>query len=332
MVTSLTIKNSLPKVLKEIDIPGLGKRFQGKVRDVYTVGEQRITITTDRQSAFDVILGHIPFKGAVLNQLAAFWFDKTRPIVANHMISVPDPNVLVSQNLEGIPIEMIVRGYMSGVTKTSIWYSYQQGERLIYGIKFPDGMVKNEQLPQPVITPTTHGGGKGGHDERLTRKEIVAMKLKLPSGRVITPKLYQQMEEAALALFDFGSKLCKRKGLILVDTKYEFGLDQKGRLTLMDEIHTPDSSRFWKADSYKERIKKGLEPENFDKEFLRLWYADKGYRGDGKPPKMSDQLIIDLAKRYISVYEKITGKTFKAFKYPIEERIIQAVTKLYSAL
>ncbi len=320
MVNAKTIILALPKVLKTIDLPNLGKKFQGKVRDIYALDDKRVTITTDRQSAFDVNLGHIPFKGAVLNQLAAFWFDKTEKIVPNHKISVPDPNVLISRQCEGIPIEMIVRGYISGVTNTSIWGSYNSGERVIYGIKFPEGLRKNQKLPKPVITPTSHGGGKGGHDERLTREEILKRK-------IVSPKLYKQMEKAALNLFEFGGKLCLKKGLILVDTKYEFGL-YKDKLMLMDEIHTPDSSRFWKADTYKERFEKGLEPENFDKEFLRLWYVNRGYKGDGMPPKMSKQLIVDLSRRYIAVYEKITGKKFKAFKYPIGKRIKKNLSKV----
>lgn len=311
----------MANVLKTVDIPTLGKKYQGKVRDFYKLDDKRITITTDRQSAFDVNLGYIPFKGAVLNQLAAFWFDKTKNIIPSHMISVPDPNVLVSHECEGVPVEMIVRSYISGVTNTSIWGSYDKGDRVIYGINFPDGLKKNQKLPKPVITPTSHGGGKGGHDERLTRKEIL-------KRRIVTPKLYKQMEEAALALFDFGSKWCLKKGLILVDTKYEFGL-YKGKLMLMDEIHTPDSSRFWIKKTYKKRFSFGEEPENFDKEFLRLWYVKRGYKGDGKPPKMSKKLIEDLSQRYIAVYEKITGKKFKAFKYPIEERIKNSIIKTY---
>jgi phosphoribosylaminoimidazole-succinocarboxamide synthase len=320
MIQRTTILKSLPKVLKTVDIPNLGPKYQGKVRDFYVHNGKRILITTDRQSAFDVILGEIPFKGAVLNQLAAFWFSKTKKIVPNHMISIPDPNVLIAKDLQPIPIEMIVRGYISGVTKTSIWYSYKNGERTIYGQKFPDGLVKNQKLPHPVVTPTTHGGGAGGHDERLTKEEILARK-------IVDKKLFAQMEEATFELFKFGSKLCKDKGLILVDTKYEFGLNN-GELTLMDEIHTPDSSRFWKADTYEARFKKGEEPENFDKEFLRLWYAQKGYTGDGTPPKMSEELIVELAQRYIKIYELISGQTFKAFKYPIEERILKAIQKV----
>jgi len=317
MVQSKTIFKSIPHVLKTINLPSLGTKSQGKVRDIFVKDGKRILITTDRQSAFDVVLGHIPFKGAVLNLLSQFWFEKTKHIVKNHMISVPDPNVMITKNCKGIPVEMIVRGYISGVTKTSIWYSYEKGERTIYGLKFPEGLKKNQALPSPVLTPTTHGGGKGGHDERLTREEIIQRK-------IVDKKLYEKMEKITRELFRFGSELCKKRGLILVDTKYEFGL-YNGELTLIDEIHTPDSSRFWIAKTYKERFKKGLEPENFDKEFLRLWYAKRGYRGDGKPPPMSKDLIVTLAKRYIAIYEKLTGKKFKAFAHPIEKRIKKAL-------
>lgn len=314
MIQSKTIIRVLPQVLKSIDVAGFGRKYQGKVRDFYNVDGKRILITTDRQSAFDVILGCIPFKGAVLNLLASFWFDKTKHIVANHKLSVPHPNVLIARECTPIPVEMIVRGYISGVTKTSIWYSYERGARLIYGIKFPDGLKKNQQLARPVITPTTHPlAGSTVHDERLTREEIIKKK-------IVPKKLYEEMEKISLALFDYGSKLCGKRGLILVDTKYEFGL-YNGKLMLIDEIHTPDSSRFWIAKTYQNRLRKGLEPENYDKEFLRLWYAGRGYRGDGKPPEMPKELIVALAQRYIGVYEKITGKKFRAYQYPIDTKI-----------
>jgi len=320
MVSRDNIIRSIPNLLKSTDFD-FGEKFIGKVRDTYILPDKRIIITTDRQSAFDVILGEIPFKGAVLNQLAAFWFNQTKDIVENHLIAVPDPNVSIVKNCVGIPIEMIIRGYISGVTNTSIWGSYQKGERVIYGIKFPEGLKKNQKLPEPVITPTTHGDptGKGGHDERLTRDEIL-------SSDLVDKEIYFQMEKAAIELFKKGSEVALKQGLILVDTKYEFGLVD-GKLTLMDEIHTPDSSRFWKADTYEERIKKQEEPENFDKEFLRLWYAEKGYKGDGEPPKMSEELIVALSERYIAVYEKLTGKTFEEFEYPIQERIKQNILK-----
>ncbi len=313
MIQSHTILSSLPNVLKTIDISEFGKKHQGKVRDYYILPDKRIIITTDRQSAFDVVLGYIPFKGSVLNSLAAFWFEKTEKIIPNHILKIPDPNVTIAKSCEGIPIEMIVRGYISGVTNTSIWGSYAKGKRTIYGLKFPDNLHKNQKLPSTIITPTTHGGGKNGHDERLTREEIIERKL-------VNKKVYRQMEEAALALFAYGSKHCQKHGLILVDTKYEFGF-YNGELTLMDEIHTPDSSRFWVADTYEKRFAKGLEPENFDKEFLRLWYAKQGYKGDGVPPEMSNELIVQTARRYIAVYEMITGEKFKVYRYPFEERI-----------
>lgn len=324
MIQQRRIISALPYVLTGIALDGFGMKQQGKVRDYYVLPDKRIIVTTDRQSAFDVILGQIPFKGAVLNLLAAYWFNKTKHIIPNHMVGVPHPNVLVAHNCEPIPVEMVVRGYISGVTKTSIWHSYKQGERFIYGLKFPDGLTKNQQLPAPVITPTTHGGGAGGHDERLTREEILTRKL-------VDPNIYKQMEEASLALFQYGSTHCRKRGLILVDTKYEFGL-YNGKLLLMDEIHTPDSSRFWKADTYKARVLQGKEPDNFDKEFLRLWYAEQGYRGDGPPPPMPRELIVALAERYIAVYEQITGLRFTGLPYPLQQGINDAVKRYLPAV
>lgn len=306
-------------ILKTVTLKGFGKKQQGKVRDFYVLKDKRIIITTDRQSAFDVNLGFIPQKGAVLNQLAAFWFEKTNDIIPNHLISVPDPNVTIARSAEMIPIEMIVRGYISGVTKTSIWYSYSRGEREIYGLHFPEGLKKNQQLKQPIITPTTHGGGKDGHDERLTKDEIL-------KRNIVTRTLYEQMEKTALALFERGTTLCDNAGLILVDTKYEFGL-YKGKLMLVDEIHTPDSSRFWIKKTYQERFKKSLEPENFDKEFLRLWYKKHGYTGDGQPPPMPEDLAQKVSKRYKDVYRMLTGKKIGTIndESPIQERIQRSV-------
>ena len=324
MIQRRTILAARPFALGGIDLPNLGDKYSGKVRDFYIADDQRIIVTTDRQSAFDVNLGLIPFKGAVLNQLAAFWFAKTKHIIPNHLIAVPDPNVLISKNCTPIPVEMIVRGYMSGVTKTSVWYSYQRGERIIYGLPFPDGLKKNELLPSAIITPTTHPeAGSNLHDERLTREEIV-------DQGIVDEALYQQMEKAAFALFAFGQSWSEQHGLILVDTKYEFGLCD-GQLMLIDEIHTPDSSRFWIKDTYSQRLNQGDEPDNYDKEFLRIWYADHGYRGDGAPPPMPEDLMVDVSRRYIGAYEKLTGQPFQAFRYPIEQRIIRNVQK-YQAL
>ena len=298
--------------LKTIDLPKLGKKVQGKVRDTYIRDDKRIIITTDRQSAFDYVLGLVPYKGAVLNLLSAWWFEQTKDIVANHIIEVPDPNVSIVKNCKPIPVEMIVRGFMTGSTKTSIWTSYEKGEREIYGIKFPEGLKKNDKLPRPVITPTTHAD-VGQHDERLTHDIIV-------NKGLVEKKLYEQMEEASIKLFEYGEKIAKERGLILVDTKYEFGL-VNGELTLMDEVHTPDSSRFWIAKSYDEKHNKGEEPESLSKEFLRLWYKDQGYDGEGTPAPLPSNIATRLAKLYIQSYEMLTGKPFELFDYPIEERI-----------
>lgn len=311
-------------VLKTVTLNGFGRKYQGKVRDIYLRDKKRVLITTDRHTSFDVFLGLVPFKGTVLNLLSQFWFEKTKHIIPNHMIAVPDPNVMTTKNCSPLPVEIVVRGYISGVSKTGLWYNYSQGKREIYGMRFPDGMKKNQKLPHPIITPTTKPKiGSKVHDEMLTRNEILSKKL-------VDKNLYKRMEETALALFDYGSKLCKKRGLILVDTKYEFGM-LDGKLILIDEIHTPDSSRFWIADSYKERFAKELEPEYYDKEFIRLWYAKQGYRGDGPPPKLPQHLIVELSKRYIGIYEKLTGQRFRPYQYPIEQRIKDNVSAYFAS-
>jgi len=318
VIAKKTIISARNKLLKTADVPFLGQKFQGKVRDFYKSGDKRILITTDRISAFDRVLGYIPYKGQVLNQLSAFWFAKTKDIVTNHIISIPHPNVAIVLDAKPYPVEMVIRGFISGVTKTSLWKAYERGERIIYGIKFPEGLRKNQKLPKPVITPTTKAEG-GAHDEKLTREQILGRKL-------IPKKVYLQMEKLALALYERGNRICQKRGLILVDTKYEFA-DYKGKLILIDEIHTPDSSRFWKAKNYLERFREGLEPENFDKEFFRLWYAEQNYQGDGEPPKMPVDLQIKTAIRYIRIYEMITGKKFNPMSYPLEGGIIKALKK-----
>ncbi len=227
-------------------------------------------------------------------------------------------NVLISKKCKGIPIEMIIRGYISGSTNTSIWYSYNKGERHIYGLDFPDGLKKNQKLPKPVITPTTHAE-YGGHDKRLTREEILA-------SNIVDPKIYKQMEEITYALFKRGNEIANKAGLILVDTKYEFGLVD-GKLVLMDEVHTPDGSRFWIKDTYQERFEKGEEPENFDKEFIRLWYAQRIDPYKDKIPAMPQDLVVAASKRYIEIYERLTGKKFNVFAYPIEDRIRENLIK-----
>lgn len=303
MISKQKIVENIPNVLKTVNIVGYGQKHQGKVRDIYILGDKRVFITTDRQSAFDKVLGHIPFKGQVLTKLSAFWFDKTKDIVQNHLLSVPDPNILLVKECKLIPIEMVVRGYITGITDTSIWGSYEAGERVIYGIKFPDGLKKNQKLKESVITPTTKADF-GLHDERLTEKEIL-------SKKIVSPAIWKQMKKVALDLFERGQKVCNKAGIILVDTKYEFGLDEKGKLILIDEIHTPDSSRYWVKKTYMERFKKGLEPESYDKEPLRIWFKDHGYKGEGKIPKMPDEFLAKMSMLYMGIYEKITGEKFK---------------------
>ncbi|MBI2027987.1 MAG: phosphoribosylaminoimidazolesuccinocarboxamide synthase [Candidatus Levybacteria bacterium] len=299
-------------IQKTVNLEDYGKKLSGKTRDFYIVKDKRTIISTDRISAFDKNLGYIPHKGQVLNQLSAFWFDKTKDIIENHLISVPDPNVMIVKNAELIPIEMVIRGYITGVTGTSIWGSYEKGERIIYGIKFSEGLSKNQKLPKPIITPTTKA--KSGHDQRLTNNEIIKQK-------IISERIYRQMEKATLQLFERGTRICEKSGIILVDTKYEFGI-YNNKLILIDEIHTPDSSRFWIKNTYKEKFLKGIEPENFDKEFLRIWFKKQGYVGDGKPPIMSKEIISQVSNRYISIYEKLTGKKFIAnSKIDIAKRI-----------
>jgi phosphoribosylaminoimidazole-succinocarboxamide synthase len=287
---------------------------RGKVRDLFSLPDDRwLIVTTDRLSAFDRILTQIPFKGQVLNQLSAFWFEQTRDIVANHLLDVPDSNVSLVRECEALPVEVVVRGYITGVTKTALWYRYSLGERHIYGYDFPDGMEKNEELPSPIITPTTKGRA-GEHDERITCDEVV-------ERRLLDAKTWEEVQAAALAVFERGQEIARKGGLILVDTKYEFGRAPDGTLMLIDEVHTPDSSRFWLSESYSDRLAEGSEPESFDKEFLRLWYADRGYRGDGEPPAATEDLIVQVSQRYISLYERLAEQAFEPGAYPAGPRI-----------
>ncbi len=307
------MRNALVPPFTTTDLPFLGPKSSGKVRDIYTHNDQLVLITTDRLSAFDRILGAVPYKGQVLNQLAAFWFEQTRDIVPNHLIATPDPNVTVARRCQPLPVEVIVRGYISGVTSTALWYRYSQGERTIYGIDFPNGLQKNDALPTPIITPTTKGSD-GAHDERITSAEVVEMGL-------VEAGLWQQICDAAIALFQRGQEIAQQGGLILVDTKYEFGIDEADQLVLIDEVHTPDSSRFWIADSYADRHAAGEEPENFDKEFIRLYYAAHGYRGEGDPFPLPEELAIQAAQRYIRAYELLTRQDFVAGELPAGPRI-----------
>jgi phosphoribosylaminoimidazole-succinocarboxamide synthase len=315
MISRDQLSQLLPIALQETNLP-LSNRASGKVRDWYDLPDgKRLIVTTDRLSAFDRILAAVPYKGQVLNQLSAWWFEQTQDIVPNHMVSLPDPNAAVVSIAEPFPVEVIVRGYMTGVTSTALWHRYSLGERNIYGYEFPNGLKKNQALSEPMITPTTKGGTTG-HDERLTCTEVVEKGL-------LHKQVWDQVQAAALAMFKCGQEAAGKAGMILVDTKYEFGCAPDGRVVLIDEVHTPDSSRFWKADSYEACFFAGEDPQNFDKEFVRLAYAEKGYRGDGEIPSMPDDLWISASERYVQIYELLTGEEFIPGSYPVQERLIE---------
>jgi len=319
MISKNNLLQLIPSALKETNLP-LANKQTGKVRDWYDLPNgQRLIVTTDRLSAFDIILAAVPFKGQVLNQLSAWWFEQTKDIIPNHIISLPDPNVSVVKVAEPILVEVIVRGYITGVTSTALWYRYSLGEREIYGYTFPEGLQKNARLPEPIITPTTKGGATG-HDERLTCAEVIEKGL-------LDAKTWDQVQAAALAIFKRGQEIANKAGMILVDTKYEFGIASDGSVVLIDEVHTPDSSRFWKADTYEARFAAGEDPENFDKEFVRIAYADKGYRGDSEIPEMPAELWSAASERYITIYELLTGKTFVPGTYPVEPRLVNNLKK-----
>ncbi len=311
MLSENIIKRQLGHTLNTTNF-NIGKKYQGKVRDNYSFDGKRIIIATDRISAFDRVLCTIPFKGQVLNQTAAFWFEKTKNIVENHVISIPDPNVLLAKECKLIPVEMVVRGYITGVTTTSAWYNYEKGIRNFCGNTLPEGLEKNQKLDKPIITPSTKAE-HGMHDESISSNEILKRKL-------VDEKIYRQMEKAALALFDFGTKLVAKNNLILVDTKYEFGM-LDGKLILIDEVHTPDSSRFWIKDTYEKLFSKREEPHKLDKEYVRQFLANKGFIGDGQIPEIPDDIKVEAAKRYITAYEMVTGKEFEAHEGDVLERI-----------
>lgn len=318
MVHETTLENLADNALLETNL-AIAPVQRGKVRDIYEQGENLAIITTDRLSAFDRVLGAVPYKGQVLNQLSLFWFEQLKDIIPNYVVSSPHPNVTVGTKCAPLPVEVIVRGYITGVTKTALWYRYNElGERSIYGHDFPEGLTKNQALPEPIITPTTKGG-ETGHDERLTVEEVV-------TGGYVEAAMWQQIQDAALAIFKRGQEIASKAGLILVDTKYEFGIHPEGHVVIIDEVHTPDSSRYWLAESYQSRIREGLEPENFDKEFVRLWYAEQGYRGDGAPPAWSSELAVKASQRYQQIYEMLTGNALEPAEYPLEPAIASALT------
>lgn len=289
--------------LAETHFTGLGERITGKVRDSYVTPGRRTIVVTDRVSCFDVVVGTIPLKGQILNQMAAFWFDQTREIARNHLQSVPDPNVSIVQECRTLPVEFVMRGYLTGSSSTSIWTAYAAGVRSYCGHALPAGMRRHEKLPEPILTPTTKAA-QGGHDQLTSRAELLA------SG-TIDEDLYDRAEAIAQRLFAEGTRFAEKQGLILADTKYEMGLDPQGEIVVIDEIHTPDSSRYWYVDGYEPALREGRSPMAIDKEYVRLWLGEHGYKGEGPPPELPIEVRVEAATRYISAFETVSGRPFE---------------------
>jgi phosphoribosylaminoimidazole-succinocarboxamide synthase len=289
--------------LERTDFSGAERRIPGKVRDSYVRGGRRAIVVSDRVSAFDRVLGSIPFKGQVLNQMAAFWFEQTSPIAPNHLISVPDPCASLVRECSVLPVEFVYRGYLTGVTSTSIWTAYSRGERLYCGHRLPDGLRKHEQLPEPLLTPTTKAE-QGAHDELTSRAELIAK-------GTLSEEQFDRAARICARLFAAGQAFARERGLILVDTKYELGVDAQGEIVVIDEIHTPDSSRYWYLHSYERALAEGGDPQPLDKEYLRRWLSERGYRGEGTPPPLPDDIRCEAARRYIESFEIVTGRSFE---------------------
>ncbi len=321
MLSPQDLAAQLPNVLAGTDFPTLGEKYEGKVRDNYTQGDKRFIIVTDRLSAFDRVLCLIPFKGQVLNQMAQFWFEQTKDIIGNHVIEFPDPNVVVAKQCKPLPIEMVVRGYITGVTSTSAWYNYEKGVRNFCGNILPEGLKKNQKFDKPILTPSTKAA-HGDHDESVSRDQIL-------ERTDLTLEQYDKIADASLKLYQRGVEIAAKQGIILVDTKYEFGMTPEGEIVLIDEIHTPDSSRFWFANEYEQRFAAGEEQKKIDKEYLREWLAERGFRGEGEIPAIPDEVKVETARRYIEAYELITGRTFEAQVGPVLERIQKNLAKFF---
>ncbi len=316
MVDTAQLAPHLSNLVRDIAIPELPNHYRGKVRENYDLPDgRRIIVATDRLSAFDIILTAVPFKGQVLTQTARHWFEATRDLCPNHVLEYPDPNVVVAKRLTIMPVEIVVRDYLAGTTGTSLWTMYRKGRRSMYGHDFPDGLRENQKLPHTIITPTTKAFD-AGHDEELTAAEIVGRGL-------LTQAQWDEVSEKALALFARGRAMAAERGLILVDTKYEFGFDETGAIILADEIHTPDSSRYWFAASYPGRFEAGQRPESFDKDFVRSWVAKRCDPYKDPIPAIPDEIVLEAARLYIGAYETITGRTFDipAAPAPVTERI-----------
>jgi phosphoribosylaminoimidazole-succinocarboxamide synthase len=312
MLSDEILERQVACVLAATDFPSLGKKYEGKVRDSYIRDDTRFLITTDRLSCFDVVVTSIPFKGQVLNQLALHWFDLVKNVIPNHLLGVPDPNVMFVRNCDILPVEVVVRAYIAG----SAWRDYEAGKS-ISGLRLPPGLKNYSVLPEILLTPSTKAA-RGGHDQPISESEIIS------TGLVDAP-MWSQVREAAFSLFEIGRREADRNGLILADTKYEFGI-KDGRLLLADEIHTLDSSRYWIKESYQERMESGMPPEMLDKEPTRQWLLAKGFNGNGPIPEFSAEHRMDIARHYISSYEMITGKQFEAAAGDVHERIRKALS------
>lgn len=322
MITPEALRPFLPTALAATDFRHLGEKYAGKVRDVYRQKERKraILVATDRQSAFDIQWCTIPLKGQALNQLSAWWFERVKDVMPNHIIAVPDANAAVVKDLTMLRVEIVVRGYLTGSTGTSAWVNYNKGVRNFCGNTLPEGMVKNQKFTAPIITPTT----KGEEDELIDPKGII-------ERGFATKQQWEEIEDRAFALFKRGQEIAATRGLILVDTKYEMGYDAEGTLTVADEVHTPDSSRYWVADSYEKRHAAGMEPESLDKEFFRLWLRSQGFEYGGKHPEITDDVRVMLASKYIELYERITGEEFVIPKDPDVTGRIERNLKEYKA-
>lgn len=308
------LREGLSKTLDKTELDQLGTKYEGKVRDNYSTKDgRRILVVTDRISAFDRVLGTLPYKGQVLNSLAQWWFESTKSIAPNHVLDVPDPNVMIGVECEPLKVEMIVRAYVTGSTSTSIWTHYANGVREFCGHRLPDGLRKHEKLPEPILTPSTKAE-HGDHDVSVSREQIIAM-------GAVTARDFDAAAEYALALFRHGQKVCAERGLILVDTKYEFGRTPKGDIVVIDEIHTADSSRFWLADAYPAAFEKGEDPKSFDKEYVRRWLVSQGFKGDGPIPHIPDDVRVEAAARYIQACETIRGDAFVPNTEPPQARL-----------
>jgi phosphoribosylaminoimidazole-succinocarboxamide synthase len=310
MMTDDVLRAQLPHTLRQLDMPALGELYRGKVRDNYSRGDRIVMITTDRVSAFDHVLGTIPFKGEILSRLTTFWFDKVKDIAPIHLVDTPDPSVMVVRRAKPLPVEIIVRGHITG----SLWRDYQSGKAGAYGISWPAGLKKDQRLADPVVTPSTKAE-YGRHDEPISEAEILRQGL-------VAPDVWAEARAIALRLFARGQEWARTRGLILVDTKYEMGMFDN-ELVVIDEIHTPDSSRYWVADGSEERFQRGEDQRMLDKENIRQWLIQEhGFSGQGKPPPLTDDVRVMLARTYVSLYERLTGQKFRSQVGSVEARIL----------